>query len=176
MALLAVVSSGCMVNHSRKTYEMVEVKIPPDGSFEDDFVVQVFSTSYSSNIFANDVRAPFRIDTRYHTKKPYRAYGFERVTIASGSFRQDLVVPADRLRVMAHTVTSGVGKGQYYAEINLPRKFDYVPADKTEILTLEIQGWVERGSGRRPFVWKERYRYEENRVRAWVTFEDLMGI
>ena len=80
------------------------------------------------------------------------------------------------MRARAEPVTSGLGKGQYYAEIDLPRKFDYVPATKGEILTLEIKGWVDRGSGKEPFVWRRKYRYEEFRLVKWVTFEDLMEI
>ena len=45
LVLLVALTSGCMMNHSRKTSEPVAVKMAPQGTFEDDFVVQVFATS-----------------------------------------------------------------------------------------------------------------------------------
>ena len=130
LGLLMALSSGCIINHSRKTYECLDGPAPA-GSFADDFDIQVFGTSYSSNIFANDVRAPYEIHTRYHTTRPYRAYGIEQVSIQCGDFRQVLASPSDGLKATAERTERGVNKGSYHAEIELPRKFDHVPADKS---------------------------------------------
>ena len=174
----ALSSAGCIGNYSIKRFDPIPTKKAHANTIEEELVVQVLGTEHKTGGgFTSDYRGPHTVHTRYVTRDVYRSYSVARMTVSCENFKETLIAPSDQMTTIPTLRTYGTDSaGTYYGEINAAKSFDYVPSDRSNLLTVRIEGSIRIGNTSRPFVATRKFRYEVIRKVWLITFDDLMSI
>jgi len=174
---VALSSAGCIGNYSIKRFDPIPTKKSHANTIEEELVVHVLGTEHKTGAgFTSDHRGPHTVHTRYVTRDVYHSYSIARMTVSCEKFKETLIAPSDQMTTIPTLRTEGYSAGTYHGEINTARSFDYVPSDRSNLLTVRIEGSIRIGNTSRPFVTTRKFRYEVIRKVWLITFDDLMSI